>query len=107
MALPAPEPGLVIGYAYLWHSEHERSQEEGLKDRPCAIVLTTRDEAGETVVLVAPLTHAPPDKAAEGVEIPLATKQRLGLDPARSWRIRDGLVACAAPQRLRSFPRTE
>jgi hypothetical protein len=87
VALPAPEPGLVIGYAYLWHSEHARGREEGVKDRPCAIVLTTREEAGNTVVLVAPISHAPPDEAEEGVEIPPATKRRLGLDRARSWVI--------------------
>jgi hypothetical protein len=87
VALPAPEPGLVIGYAYLWHSEHARGREEGVKDRPCAILLTTRNEATATVVLVAPLSHSPPNPAEEGVEIPPATKRRLGLDPARSWVI--------------------
>lgn len=31
MTLPDPEPGLVISYAYLWHHEHARGREEGLK----------------------------------------------------------------------------
>ena len=84
MALPVPEPGLVIGYSYLWRSEYRQGAEEGLNDRPCAIILTTREEAGETFVLVAPLTHAPPRRVEESVEIPPATKRRLGLDPARS-----------------------
>jgi hypothetical protein len=87
VALPAPEPGLVIGYAYLWHSEYELGREEGVKDRPCAIVLTTRDEVGETVVTVVPISHAPPERSHDAVEIPLATKRRLGLDAARSWAI--------------------
>ena len=34
---------------------------------------------------VAPVTHSAPAAAEMAVEIPLATKQRLGLDDARSW----------------------
>ncbi len=52
MPLPRPEPGLVIGYAYLWRHEYHRGREEGVKNRPCAIVLTTETETGETVVAV-------------------------------------------------------
>ncbi len=37
------------------------------------------------MVTVAPLTHSSPRSASEGVEVPAATKQRLGLDAARSW----------------------
>jgi len=85
VSLPIPEPGLVVRYGYLWRSEHKRGQEEGLKDRPCVIVLTVRQETGRSVVLVAPITHAPPKTSDEAVEIPLQTKQRLGLDDARSW----------------------
>lgn len=36
-------------------------------------------------VLVLPVTHTPPQDAADAVEIPLLTKQRLGLDGERSW----------------------
>jgi hypothetical protein len=32
MPIPTPEPGLVISYAYLWHTEHEAVQEEGRQD---------------------------------------------------------------------------
>jgi hypothetical protein len=83
--LPVPEPGLVIAYAYLWHSEHERGQEEGSKDRPCAILLTAQAAPGETVVTVLPITHTPPTAEELAVEIPHAVKRRLGLDDARSW----------------------
>jgi hypothetical protein len=85
--LPTPEPGLVIRYAYLWHSEYEQGREEGDKDRPCAIILTAVDEDGETVVTVLPVTHTPPQHADDAVELSLVTKQRLGLDDARSWVI--------------------
>ena len=85
MAFPSPEPGLVISYSYLWNSEHETGREDGTKDRPCVIVITVRDEGGRQVVTVAPVTHSAPSVPEQAVEIPLATKQRLGLDDARSW----------------------
>ena len=68
MPLPAPELGLVISYAYLWSSEAAEGQEEGLKDRPCAIVLSARDDRGYTVVAVVPVTHSPPQRREEAVE---------------------------------------
>ena len=70
MPLPIPEPGLVISYAYLWRAEYERGQEEGTKDRPCAIVLMMADDDGDTVVMVVPITHQPPANPDEAVEIP-------------------------------------
>lgn len=85
MPLPDPTPGLVIGYAYLWHEKARRGQEDGDKDRPCVIVLSTvRDESG-AVVTVAPITHSPPTDPEAAVELPAETKRRLGLDDERSW----------------------
>ena len=85
MSLPEPVPGLVIRYSYLWREEHARGQEEGVKDRPCAIILASREEAGDRVVTVLPISHTPPADPALAVEIPAATKRRLGLDDERSW----------------------
>ena len=85
MALPEPVPGLVIRYSYLWAEEHRRGQEEGVKDRPCAIVLMTADAQGEQWVTVMPVTHTPPANREFSVEIPAATKRRLGLDDERFW----------------------
>ena len=51
------------------------------------IVLSVQDVAGMTVVTVAPITHAPPERSDMAVEIPADTKRRLGLDGARSWII--------------------
>lgn len=85
MSFPEPVPGLVIRYSYLWRDEYQRGQEEGVKDRPCAVVLVTSDEDGERVVTVLPITHTPPRNPALAVEIPQATKHRLGLDDDRSW----------------------
>ena len=85
MPLPKPVQGLVIRYSYLWRSEHLLGREEGVKDRPCAVILTTKQEDGEDIVSVLPITHTPPQGAAFAVEIPVATKARLGLDSERSW----------------------
>jgi hypothetical protein len=83
--LPAPEAGLVIGYSYLWHSEHEHGREEGLKDRPCVIVVASRRVGGRIIVTVVPVTHSPPLSFDAAIELHAATKARLGLDDARSW----------------------
>lgn len=87
MAFPAAVPGLVIRYSYLWRAEHLRGQEEGVKDRPCAVILVTRDDQGSDMVTVLPITHSPPDNPAFALEIPSATKTRLGLDSEKSWVI--------------------
>ncbi len=88
MAIPTPEIGLVICYAYLWHHEQMAGHDEGLKDRPAVIVLTSSQNASAaTEVIVLPVTHRPPDNPAWSVEIPLPVKRHLGLDDARSWVI--------------------
>jgi hypothetical protein len=85
VAFPIPVPGLVIRYGYLWASEHARGQEEGVKDRPCAVILATANEAGDQVVTVLPISHAPPSNPLLAVEIPAAVKRRLKLADERSW----------------------
>jgi uncharacterized protein YifN (PemK superfamily) len=91
MALPDPVPGLVIRYAYLWHDQHRRGLEEGVKDRPCVVVFAIRHQNKRALVTVAPITHRQPAKDAKAVEIPAETKARLGLDEARSWIVTDEL----------------
>jgi hypothetical protein len=76
---------MVVRYAYLWRSEYELGLEEGAKDRPCAVLLAVKDEAGERKVVVLPITHTPPKDPSHSIEIPAATKRRLGLDDDRSW----------------------
>jgi len=86
LSLPKPEAGLVIRYAYLWLDDHRQGREEGSKDRPCAIILTVReDEEDGQRVWVVPVTHSPPGDATAGIEIPAVVKKRLGLDTERSW----------------------
>ena len=86
MALPDPQPGLVIRYSYLWHSEFLEGREDGVKDRPCAIVAAIKTDAdGDTRVLVLPVTHTAPAKGAPAIEIPPGIKKQLKLDTQRSW----------------------
>jgi len=89
MALPRPEPGLVIRYAYLWRHEFRSGREDGVKDRPCAIVLALEDRSGDVVVTVAPITHRAPDDPALAVRLSPKVKRRLGLDAEPSWIIAD------------------
>ncbi len=85
MTWPVPRPGLVIRYSYLWESEARAGREEGVKDRPCAIILVILREGDRPIVRVLPVTHTPPADPADALEIPPATKQRLRLDADRSW----------------------
>jgi hypothetical protein len=88
MPIPAPEPGLVISYAYLWHAEHEAGQEEGRKDRPSVIVLAVERQADDTtIVTVLPMTHTAPLDPTSAIEVPAPVKRHLGLDDSRSWII--------------------
>lgn len=81
-----PQLGLVVSYAYLWHREHRAGRDEGVKDRPCVIVLAMQGEVGgEMTVRVVTVTHSAPDRPICAVELPSAVKRHLGLDAARSW----------------------
>jgi PemK-like, MazF-like toxin of type II toxin-antitoxin system len=83
---PAPTPGLVVRYDYLWLDERRAGCVEGSKDRPCVIILALESGAsGVQHVIVAPITHAMPTDASTAHEIASAVKAQLGLDDARSW----------------------
>lgn len=87
MALAPPKPGQVIEYRYLWWSEHRKGLEEGLKDRPCAVVYAVENEGGKTRVYVLPITHTKPFESENGVEMLAQWKTHLGLDTQQSWII--------------------
>jgi hypothetical protein len=91
LTFPDPQPGLVIRYAYLWWDQSRIGREEGEKDRPCAVILAIAGRSGAKHVLLAPITHRRPEDSACAVEIPPATKKRLGLDDAPSWVITNEL----------------
>ena len=85
MSLPEPEPGLVIRYSYLWKAESDLGREEGVKDRPCAIILRVDESGEDTIVTVVPITHSPPANMRGAIEMPQMVKRRLGLDAEQSW----------------------
>jgi hypothetical protein len=89
VTLPKPQVGLVVRYSYLWSHEAEAGRDEGVKDRPCAIILMILREGRHPVVRVLPVTHSAPLDAGGALEIPPLTKKRLGLDGERSWVILD------------------
>lgn len=84
-ALPAV--GDVIRYAYLWSHEHDEGREEGSKDRPAAVVAVVWGAEGRDEVVVFPITSTRPEEAGAGVEIPPATRVRLGLQREPCWVI--------------------
>ena len=85
MSWPEPAPGLVIRYSYLWQREHDAGRDEGVKDRPCAIIVAIEVGDDDRQVYVLPITHTPPTDPDDAVELPQATKVRLGLDSERCW----------------------
>lgn len=87
MSIPAPEPGMVISYAYLWRYEHEAGYDEGRKNRPCVIVLSVEQKNESRIVTVAPIPHRQPAGVTIGIELPPRVKQHLGLDHETSWVI--------------------
>ena len=109
MTFPAPLPGLVIRYAFLWSGEAASGATEGRKDRPCAIVVAApRSETGGTRVVVVPITHTAPDDPGTSIPIPAQVRVDLGLDTAPSWVRLDELNVFAWPgYDLRTIPGTE
>jgi len=89
VAVPRPEPGLVVHFDYLWSGDAADGREEGRYPRPCAIVLSSRMEEGETFVVLMPITHSPPRDGQAAIEIPPRVKAHLGLDSERSWIVID------------------
>src|SRR5207237_9682511 len=63
-----PKPTEVISYAYLWSHEADRGEESGRKDRPVVVVLGTIVRNGRTQLLVAPITHTPPERPDAAAE---------------------------------------
>lgn len=86
MAFPAPEPGLVIRYDYLWTHEAAAGHDQG-KERPACLVAASDKAAKPRFVVLLPITHSEPQGDTVGIEIPDQVKQAIGLDAARSWVI--------------------
>ena len=81
--LPEPKCGQIIQYSYLWYREAVVGQEEGRKDRPCAIILTAKDGR----IGVVPLTTSKPSNETPALELPPAIGKQLGFGEKASWII--------------------
>ena len=85
MPLPAPEPGLVISFSYLWRHEHRSGESSGRKNRPCVLVSAAEETPHGLLITVTPITHQSPENATDAIEIPAPVKRHLRLDRDRSW----------------------
>jgi hypothetical protein len=83
--LTLPKPGEVIHYSYLWEYEYREGRDEGVKDRPVAVVIVTKTADGFDDVFVVPLSTRPPRKGQTAIEVPPAVRTQLGLSAERSW----------------------
>jgi hypothetical protein len=84
VSLPAPRPGLIIRYDYLWSREAAEGRDYG-KERPACLVATLDSVDRPLHVVLLPITHTAPTGETIGIEIPLAVKAALNLDSDRSW----------------------
>jgi hypothetical protein len=83
--LTLPKVGDVIRYIYLWSHEHDAGRDDGSKERPAAVAAVTIASDGRDHVIVFPITSSPPAEPDAGVELPAATRARLGLPVERCW----------------------
>lgn len=49
------------------------------------IVVAQQRDGDDIRVIVAPITHTAPDDPDSAIEVPPATRRRVGLDDARQW----------------------
>ena len=86
MALPDPEPSLVVRYDYLWTHEAAAGRSQG-KTRPACLIAATDPAIRPRYVVLLPITHTRPIGDTVGIEIPARVRQALGLDDAPGWVI--------------------
>jgi hypothetical protein len=72
---PAPKPGLVINYDYLWRDEHQDGALQARKTRPC-IIAAVQDTSDGQRVFVWPITHT----RQPAIDLPPKVAAHLGLD---------------------------
>lgn len=108
MTFPAPKPGLVIRYSFLWSREAAAGADEGAKDRPCAIIVAVKMVDGEVRTIVAPITHLEPEDPEASLELPATVSRMLKLDGERHWLRLDELNRFTWPgYDLRPIPGTK
>jgi hypothetical protein len=88
MKKPDPQIGQIVRFDYLWRREAHSGLKDGLKIRPCAVIVARRRlDTGDFEVLLAPITHSPPSQPSEGYALPEQARPITGLDHQKSWLI--------------------
>jgi hypothetical protein len=70
---------VVPSYPYLWLWQRERGEEEGRKDRPICVAVSSRGNDGLTHLALLAITGTSPRDDQLAVEIPALEIRRLGL----------------------------
>ncbi len=111
MPLPAPEPGLVVAYEYLWHRRRETQVAD--KARPvCVVALYLQHEDDPdapdappvTKIVYLPISHTPPDADQAGHELTPHAKKTAGLDAERQWVVVSECNIDTWPEDVRQLP---
>ena len=86
MAFPAPQPGLVIGYDFLFREQADAGQDNASKPHPCAIILVVAQGDQSRVSLLA-ISHMAPRPGEEPIRLKLtgAECREMGLDGRDHW----------------------
>lgn len=85
-----PSVGDIWRYPFLWSRKAAHGETEGRKLRPVALILLTRNIAGDIEALMVPVTSQPPRDRRFALPVPDIEKQRAGLDVRLSlWVVTD------------------
>ncbi|MFC3713515.1 hypothetical protein ACFOMD_13100 [Sphingoaurantiacus capsulatus] len=91
MRLPPPEIGRVVHYGFVWAGAGRAAPPDAAKSRPCLIVdveeIVERDAGSRPVkrVTYLPISHTPPRKGEETIDVPVRVAQHLGLTREKSY----------------------
>lgn len=80
MANEFPTAGQVFDYHYLWKWQSSVGETEGRKSRPSCMALVTKNNAGQHVLFIVPITSKEPDKTRVGLRVPETEAHRAKLD---------------------------
>ena len=86
MALPNPQPGLVIGYDFLFREQADAGLVTAPKPHPAAIILVVR-QGDQTRVSLLAISHMAPRPGDEVFRLKLTSAEcrEMGLDAAAHW----------------------
>lgn len=75
-----PQPGQVFSYHYLWKWQQDAGETEGRKPRPSCVTVVVRNQSGQTVMFIAPITSKDPGPERAALSIPQIEAGRANLE---------------------------